>query len=96
MVILGVIGVHKHQFCYNAFSMTKTNVFLMEKPPFCKLKWRNYHGRFLYNKNYFYNQQSRGYKSVKRGLGLDYPLWSNKYITEKIVNSLGYMTASVH
>ena len=55
----------------------------MEKPPFCKLKWRSYHGRLLYNKNYFYNPQSMGYKTVKRGLGLDYPFSSIKSVAEK-------------
>ena len=37
MLSLGINGVHKHQFCYNAFSMTKTNVFSMEKPLFLNL-----------------------------------------------------------
>ena len=77
MASLGINGVHKHLFCYYAFPMTKTNVFSMQKPHFCKLKLRSYLGRFLSNKNYFYKPGSMGYKTVKRGLGLDYPFWSN-------------------
>ena len=73
MISLGIIKVFTSQYCYCAFSMTKSNVFSMEKPLFCKLKWRSYHGRFLHQIKFFYKPRSWGYKTVKRGLGLDYP-----------------------
>ena len=73
MVSLEIIKVFIYPYCYYAFSMAKSNVFSMEKPLFCKLKWRSYHGRFLYQINFFYKPGSWGYKTVKRGLGLDYP-----------------------